>query len=391
MTISKLPLSYCTNVHPGRTVDQVIANLEKYAVPIGAACDAGGGVGLWFANTVADELMASRDGVVRVSDWLAANGAACCTLNAFPYGDFHSERVKDAVYRPDWSGDQRDRYTLVNANILASLLHDGADGSVSTLPLGFKHHHTNDAGFVDRCIDRIIGLAGGLHEIAKSRSRIIRLAIEPEPLCVIETTDEAIDFFDRLWEAADAQGPRVGMAVRNHIGLCYDVCHQAVEYEDAARSIIRLHKAGIRINKVQISNAIEVRDPANNPEALAALRDYVDERYLHQTFGRLSDGTIVRIPDLTHEFLDDPGDAMLAADVWRVHYHVPVDQETIGPLHTTRDDVVDALTTIKKLPYAPHLEVETYTWTVMPGEKPDIVAGLAAELKAVRTILDSLD
>lgn len=390
MTISSLPLSYCTNVHPGRTIDEVVDNLAAYSVPIRRACGGSMCVGMWFAKNVVGQVQRHEPWERMLRECLDKHDLEFYTINAFPFRNFHSDRVKDSVYEPDWSDQSRLEYTLGAAHILADHgIGVDMDGSISTLPLGFKGH-THDGTFIDRCIANLIEFASRCCRYGEMGT-VIRLAIEPEPLCVIETTDEAIDFFHRLWEAADAQGPQVGMAVRNHIGLCYDVCHQAVEYEDAARSIIRLHKAGIRINKVQISNAIEVRNPTNNPEALAALRDYIDERYLHQTFGRLPDGTIIRVPDLTHEFLDDPGPDMLAADIWRVHYHVPVNQQTIGPLDTTRDDVVDALTTIKKLPYAPHLEVETYTWTVMPGEKPDIVAGLAAELKAVREIIDGLD
>ncbi len=171
-----------------------------------------------------------------------------------------------------------------------------------------------------------------------------------------------------------------------YLGICYDVCHQAVEFEDAAEAIGRLAAAGIRINKVQLSCAIEVRDPSD-PEQLAALRQYAEPRYLHQTFGRRPDGSVVRRVDLTTDFVAQPTDEFRGASCWRVHFHVPVDAHTLGPLHTTRADLEQALRALRQLDYRPHLEVETYTWPVLPGADPvSLVEGLARELIAIREL-----
>ena len=57
--------------------------------------------------------------------------------------------------------------------------------------------------------------------------------------------------------------------------MCYDVCHQAVEFEDVAASVRALDAAGVRINKVHISCALQLDDPARNAEGRAALKQYV--------------------------------------------------------------------------------------------------------------------
>jgi hypothetical protein len=176
--------------------------------------------------------------------------------------------------------------------------------------------------------------------------------------------------------------------VRTHIGLCFDVCHQAVEFEDVAESIRSLDREGIRINKVHVSCALQLDDPRNNLEARAAMKRYVEPRYLHQTFAAIPDGRIARAVDLSDELIDSPGEDFLSAESWRVHFHVPVDAERIGPLGTTRTALRQALAAVAALDYAPHLEVETYTWSVLPGEgKPDLVQGLTRELLATRALL----
>jgi hypothetical protein len=196
-------------------------------------------------------------------------------------------------------------------------------------------------------------------------------------------------FTDRLWPAA--RDRRCIDDVQTHLGVCFDVCHQAVAFEDVARSIADLDRAGIRINKVHITCAIELRNPANNREARLALADYAEPRYLHQTKARTPDGRVLTMFDLTPEFALDPPADFLAAQMWRTHFHVPVDAENLGPLSTTRAELLAALRAIGRLSYAPHLEVETYTWEVLPGSGPDdLVDGLSQELRATQTLLGEL-
>lgn len=387
MSFSTLPLSYCTNVHPAQSVDQVVEGLRTYTAPVQRRVGGSIAAGLWLAAAVIDELQ-SDAACERLRRELHELDLVCYTLNAFPYGNFHSERVKEQVYLPDWTTAERLEYTLRCARVLAELLPDGTEGSLSTVPLGFKPL-AGSADFESRCIDRLLTFAGKLDELHDETGRVVRLAIEPEPCCVLETTAEAIDFFRRLFTAA-AEHDQLDVA-RRHLGLCYDVCHQAVEFEDVAASIDQIAASEVRINKVHITCALRLPQPLENAAGREALAHYVEPRYLHQTLALLPSGEVLRETDLTRAFCDAPASEFAAAAEWRTHFHVPVNAESIGPLLTTRDDLQRALAAVKRLAYAPHLEVETYTWGVLPGDaKPPLVEGLAAELAATRALLTAL-
>lgn len=382
-----LPLCYCTNVHPCRSAAEVERVLDDYAVPVRQRAGFDIAVGLWLPAVAVDEVQrdaSQRFGLRRALD---ARGLTCHTLNAFPFGDFHDSRVKEQVYLPDWADPRRLDYTAACAGLLADLLPEGVDGSISTLPLGFKLAQRGP-GFLATAIARLLDLATHLARIRNDTGRTIRLAIEPEPFCLLETTAEVVDFFRRLWEAADAAG--TGPAAREHLGVCYDVCHQAVEFEDAATAVGGLRAAGIRINKVQISCAIQLDDPAD-AEARAALAAFAEPRYLHQTMARAADGRTLRAVDLSPELATSPPDEWRGARPWRTHFHVPVDAERLGPLGTTRAELRAALAAVAGLDERPHLEVETYTWPVLPGvTATDMVDGLARELVATRDLLATL-
>jgi sugar phosphate isomerase/epimerase len=380
------PLSYCTNVHPCRNADDLPAMLDRHAVAVRDACGFEIAVGLWLPAAAARPLASAPGAITDLADHLRRRRLTCHTLNAFPFGDFHGERVKESVYRPDWSDGSRRAYTEHSATVLAGLLDDGVEGSISTLPLGFKGFD-HAADFFESAIRHLLEVARTLDRIERDTGRCIRLAIEPEPFCLLETTDETLAFFGRLFETADRAG--LGDSARRHLGVCYDVCHQAVEFEDAAAAVDAIHAAGIRINKVQVSCAVEADDPSD-PDQRRALAAFVEPRYLHQTTGLVGGDprSIARLVDLSHEFLASPGPDFLAARPWRVHFHVPVDAERIGPLRTTRADLVRALAAVGRLPYRPHLEVETYTWPVMPGvERAPLAESLARELLATRDLL----
>lgn len=392
MAISTLPLSYCSNVHPGRSLVDVEQGLDQYTLPVRGNFGQSLAAGLWLAAGVVAELLAAPAALAGFRDRLIRRGLVCHTLNAFPYGDFHSPRVKEQVYLPDWSDRRRLEYTLDCARILAMLLPAGADGSISTLPLAFKRFpHT--AEHLDGCLAHLLEVAVGLDRLQQETGRTIRLAIEPEPLCLLETTSETLVFFNRLRQhAADA-----GLldAVRRHVGVCYDVCHQAVEFEDVAGSIRALEAADIRINKVQITCALELEGPGKNVAARQALARYAEPRYLHQTVAKTKSGDVLLQFDLTEQLALEPPAEFRDAPVWRVHFHVPVDAENLGPLGTTRRELIAALAAVAGLSYAPHLEVETYTWEVLPeGDREPgparLIDGLTRELTATQALLDGL-
>jgi hypothetical protein len=389
MSLSSLPLSYCTNVHPGRSVAEVEGGLDRFTVAVKERFGRPLAAGLWLARPVVDELLSSYDGVRKFADGLKRRGLTCHTLNAFPYGDFHSARVKENVYLPDWTTAERLDYTMGCAKVLSALLPDQVEGSMSTLPLGFKgFQHPPD--FLDSAAIQLVKAARLLEGLYHQTGKLIRLAVEPEPLCMLETTAEAIDFFRRLGHHAKQAGAIE--QVRAHIGLCYDICHQAVEFEDVEASICALDDADIRLNKVHISCALQLDNPSTNTDGRAALRRYVEPRYLHQTTALVGNGEVAREMDLSDTFISDPGPAFADAPAWRIHFHVPVDAHRLGSLSTTRPDLIKALTAVAELAYAPHLEVETYTWEVLPGAAPgDLVEGLARELASTTKLIEEVE
>ncbi|MED5446609.1 MAG: metabolite traffic protein EboE, partial [Planctomycetota bacterium] len=335
MSLSGLPLGYCTNVHPGRSLEEVLAGLDRYTRPVADRIGRRLAAGLWLAAPVVAELAADESGARRLADELGDRDLLCYTLNAFPYGDFHGERVKEQVYLPDWSAPERFDYTLDCAEILAELLPEGADGSISTVPLGFKHLGRSE-DFYPQTIDALLRWATAAGRRFEETGCRIRLAIEPEPLCLLETTDETLAFFEQLFDDAERRGIRD--VAGDYLGVCYDVCHQSVEFEDVAESIRRLDKAGIRLNKIHITCAIQLDDPANNIEGRERLASFVEPRYLHQVTARTPGGNVLRHVDLDRNLSGSPPAEWLEAEAWRVHFHVPVDADSLGPLGTTRAD-----------------------------------------------------
>lgn len=248
--------------------------------------------------------------------------------------------------------------------------------------------------FHAKCFKNLIRCARSLKDLHSETGRLIRLAVEPEPLCHISSiAGDVIPQFRALYEMAEALGNET--EAREHIGICLDVCHQSVEFETLPVSIDQLNDEGIRINKVHITNAVELQRPAANKAGVESLKSFVEERYLHQVYAKMADGSIEKRVDLTHELLDDTSDTLFTADVWRVHFHVPIFAESIGPLTTTRSDLQAALTRIARLPYAPHLEVETYTWPVMPeaggNAAADLASQIAGEIQSTFEILLAAD
>ncbi|HEY3969616.1 MAG TPA: metabolite traffic protein EboE [Planctomycetaceae bacterium] len=392
MALSDLPLSYCTNVHPGRSLAEVDRGLDEYTAPLRTNYGAPLAAGLWLAAPVIAELVAGPAELPRFRDGLARRNLTCHTVNAFPYGDFHSRRVKENVYLPDWSDRRRLDYTIDCARVLAALLPDGVEGSISTVPLAFKGF-THAGDHLDRCAAQLVETAVALDRLQQETGRLVRLAIEPEPYCLVETTDEAIDFFEKVWRQAGSDAALA--ATRRHLGLCYDVCHQAVEFEDIPTSIGKLVARGVRINKVHITCALELESPGSNEAGCQALAAYVEERYLHQTLARSKSGAILRQIDLTADLALRPPAEFREAEAWRIHFHVPVNAEHLGPLRTTRQELRQALETVAGLDYAPHLEVETYTWEVLPGRPSSstpqlLIDGLTGEMLATRQLLAAM-
>ncbi|WP_031066207.1 metabolite traffic protein EboE [Streptomyces sp. NRRL WC-3742] len=369
-------LGYCTNVHPAEDLAGILGQLDTFAVPVRERLgEPTLGVGLWLAHRVAAELAADPHAVLRLRAELAARGLEVVTLNGFPYQGFHQPVVKHAVYRPDWSSPQRLHYTWDLARILAWLLPDDVtEGTISTLPLGWSDGWTREhQALAHRHLDL---LGAELTGILLRTGCTIRVALEPEPGCLIETTGQAVHHLSAL-------DP-------DHFGLCLDVCHLAVAFEDPEAAVAELDRAGITVLKAQVSCALHASSPAD-PATRSALTAFDEPRFLHQTrqADRPQDGT-----DDLAQALAGPT-ALSGGSPWRTHFHIPVHADPAPPLATTRPVLQQALAALLggERARTRHLDVETYTWSVLP-EPPrssaDLVDGIAAELDWTRRELARL-
>jgi sugar phosphate isomerase/epimerase len=366
-------LTYCSNIHPGETWNEVRANLGRYlpAVRDGVSPGRPFGIGLRLSAQAARELSAPA-ALTEFRDFLAANDFYVFTLNGFPYGRFHGVRVKEDAYLPDWRDDERLRYTNELADLLAQLLPDDPtlNGSVSTVPGAFKPLVKGDAD-IERMREHLLRHAAHLVRIRERTGKRLALALEPEPCCHLETVDETAAFFER-WLFADAAVKRfsdmAGLAasaaadaLRDHLGVCLDLCHAAVEFEDSRDCIRKLADAGIRIHKLQISAGLRLAQLS--APALQALKAYQDPVYLHQVVESGPKG-LRRFADLPEAFatLNGPdGDRE-----WRVHFHVPIFLDELGAFSSTQPFIREVLALHAAKPLSQHLEVETYTWDVLP-------------------------
>jgi len=356
MNLAGAHLTYCTNIHPGESWAEVRANLEQHvsAVKARVAPDRPFGVGLRLSARAAEEC-----DLADLQRLLARNGMYVFTINGFPHGTFHGTPVKDAVYQPDWREPARVAYTNRLADLLVELLPDGVTGSISTVPGCFGRDADLDliAANVRRSADHLAALE------ARTGKRIM-LALEPEPACVLETVADALAFFPRLPD-------------RRHLGLCLDACHAAVEFEDLPAALAELAGAAIPIAKVQLSCGLRIAPvTAEQRTALAAFAESV---YLHQVVARSGD-TLARYVDLPEALANAAG-----GDEWRVHFHVPIFRAELGAFGSTQPFLAELLALHRRAPIAPHLEVETYTWDVLPPELRDepIADAVARELRWV--------
>lgn len=391
-------LTYCTNIHPGEGWDAVFANLQRYAPALKARLSpsAAFGLGLRISAREARELLEGTQ-LQKFRSFLEAEGLYVALINGFPYGPFHGTVVKANVYAPDWRDEARVQYTLDLIQILSTLLPKGLDGGVSTAPLSYKPWIADAAADAWNVMTRnIVRVAEALVRLRRQDGTLIHLDIEPEPDCLIENTDETIAFFEgRLLPAggpllAAALGVEIGEARRHlleHIRVCFDCCHFAVEYEDPAAALARLHDAGIQVGRVQLSSALEVFLPGDVAGAAAVagrLRPFADRTYLHQVVER-QDACLCHYPDLG-EALEQAGDG--SAKQWRIHFHVPLFTGQYEGLGSTQEYVRKVIGIVLRTRCTRHFEIETYTWGVLPpGLKADLADSIAREYEWVRSAM----
>jgi len=359
MEIAGGHLTYCTNIHPGERWDEVRANLARHVVAVKAriAPHERFGVGLRLSARAAAEL-AAPDALEELRGFLAAHDLYVFTINGFPHGTFHGTRVKEDVYRPDWLEDDRLAYSDRLAELLAALLPAGVAGSVSTVPGCFRARAGGDAPA--RMAARIVRHVEHLIALERRTGATIALALEPEPCCFLETVAEAIDFWTGPLTTAAHQRGIDAATLRRHLGLCLDACHAAVEYEDLDGALAALRAARMPVAKVQLSAGLRVAPV--DAAARDALVPFAEATYLHQVVARRGDA-LVRHVDLPDALVD-----AAPADEWRIHFHVPIFRAELGRFAGTQPFLEALLAAHRRAPIAPHLEVETYTWDVLPAE-----------------------
>jgi hypothetical protein len=373
-----LHLAYCTNIHRGETWCETFESLKTHTLAVRErVCPrAPFAIGLRLSHRAAMELSDPKI-LLEFQRWLEKNSCYVFTINGFPYGQFHGARVKEQVYAPDWTSPARLAYTNLLFDLLAKLLPAEIEGSVSTVPGSFKEFiHTDDQrkhirGFIWRCIEHIA-------RIGKHTGKKLHLGLEPEPLGLLENSTETISFFEEL----SNEHPN-DSRLDEHLGVNYDTCHFAIEFEEPHNAIAALQSSGIKISKVHLSSALKTKA---TKEARAALKHFADDIYLHQVIARGANGKLEffrDLPDALAEKNPQPStlDSQLSEE-WRIHFHVPLHAPAILPFENTNDHLLGVLDWLAENPkLCSHLEMETYTWEVLPPElkSRSVVDQLAAE------------
>jgi len=386
-------LTYSTLVHPGDTWGEMWDSLTTFvpAVKKNVSAERSFGVSLRLSAASAFHLAGDSDERARLRDFLVGEDLYVYTVNAFPYGPFKGRRVMEQVYEPDWSAAERVRYTTAIADVLAEVTDPGVDPTIQTAPLAFRPKVTGPdyvAGFTRNLLEVVAHLA----VLERRTGRRVKLALEPEPYCFLETTDETVRYFQEHVYSRDGTAilaALTGLPVsevqglaRRHLGVVFDICHQSVEFEDIPTSLALLVAAGIPIFKLQEAAALWV--PEVTPDTVHELSRFTGTIYLSQTTER-REGELTRFLNL--------GDAIAAWETspgghreWRTHFHVPVFLDDLGAFRTTRFAIEEALSAHAAMPLSDHLEIETYTWDVLPEhlKTGDITEYVTREIEWVR-------
>jgi len=392
-----LKTGYCCNVHGGTTLEEVKLNLDRYACAVKQKVSPGNTmpIGLWLSQSaiagLGVESQATKDATFEFGDWLAERGLDPFTFNGFPLGDFHQEVVKHDVYLPTWAEKSRLEYTQKLAVVQSMLLARSGESSelqtISTLPLGWPPVAKEvlfDEGreFLTECAVNLHSLARFLSKLKKDSGQNVMVCIEPEPGCSFDNCHEIVRFFNEYLLNCES---KLADEILEHIGICHDVCHSAVMFEDQATAVKAYKEGGIQIGKVQVSSAIKVEFRQDDPQRetkLEQLAKFSEPRYLHQTSVRGLEPEARFYEDLSMAIENEPD----PVGEWRVHFHVPIFAKRLGEIETTQSEIDAFLAAIRDHQMTvEHFEVETYAWNVLPEEHKsisgDLASGIAEEMK----------
>ena len=390
--------SYCSNIHPGEIWHKHFAELQKN-VPLvkeQIAPYEKMGLGLRFANQASIDLQNPSE-FERLKGWLKKEDLYVFTLNGFPYGGFHNTIVKDDVHTPDWTTKDRYDYTLRLAHLLANLLPENLnEGGISTSPLSYKYWWKNSeelTNATEKATLHLVDLVIELAKIEEETGKWIHIDIEPEPDGILENFTEFVEWYESTLiplgtEYLQNKGFYHSVdLIKRHIQLCFDICHFGVSYDTPANCIKELNQKGIGIGKIQISSALRVDLRTNPQEKIDELKKYHEPVYLHQVKALLKNGEYLQYQDLDEAIQDYSADKF---DEWRIHFHVPLFLANYGLLGSTQKEIIDTLEVQKSQAFTRHLEIETYTWAVLPTEfQAPIHESIAREIEWVKTILNA--
>ncbi len=385
-------LTYSTLVHQTDNWEQLWKSVNTYlpAVKARVAPSQKFGVCLRTSAPSAELLSTDPAKVAALKTFFADNDLYLYTANAFVYGVFKKQVIKEDVYEPDWATPERRDYTKKVANLLAELAPEGINPSIQSAPLGFKPKVTGD-DVVEAYTSNVIDVVAHLVELYKTTGKIVTLGLEPEPRCYLETTDETIEYFktrlfspkttERLADKTGLHPADAAIAMKRHMGVVFDIGHQAVGYEDIPTSLQKLVDNDVQIVKLQ--EAASMRMAEVTQKTVDALQPYAKTIYLSQTCQKKDGKTtwFLNLEDAFEDWYKNPGPRE-----WRTHFHVPVFLNDLGAFGTTRFALEEALAFHKKTPLSTHLEIETYTWDVLPDhlKTGDIVEYVTREIDWVK-------
>ncbi len=392
---NNLHLSYCTNIHSGESWQEVFANLKSYILPIKQqlAPILPFGIGLRLSDLASKEILADNQLLI-FKEWLQEHNCYVFTMNGFPFGNFHQQKVKDAVHLPDWTSSERLAYTLRLFDILAEILPTDVEGGISTSPLSYKlwwKSEQEKREVMKKASQHIAKVAVHLFRLKEKTGKILHLDIEPEPDGILENTQETVAYFKEylLTQGADIVSDELKITkaqakelILSHIQVCYDVCHFAVAYENHKEALQIFEKEGIKIGKFQISAALKADLPKEKTIREVVFKEFEvfnESVYLHQVIAKNSDNQLFNFNDLPLALAKARGEEFVE---WRTHFHVPIFLEKYHLLQSTQADILDVLHILKRKPQiTKHLEVETYTWEVLPEDmREDVTTSIQREL-----------
>lgn len=385
-----LHLAYCTNVHRSETWAETFESLKNCAIPVrNRVCpNQPYAIGLCLSNQAAQELADSAR-LLEFQRWLGSNHCYVSTINGFLFGHYHGTRVKEQAYEPDWYSPERIDYTNLLFDLLTRLIPPDLEGNVTTLPCSFKgfYLHADELKAIRNnlwhCVEHVA-------RRSEQTGRKLHLALEPEPLCLLESSGEVLQFFDRL-RAEHPRDPRLN----EHLCVDYDTCHFAVEFEEPQNAILCLLYHEIKIGKIHLGSALKLHPTAEARKAVAPL---VANPFLHQVVARRPDGQRFIYPNLRAALADEPqeppdalvgqpaatGGAELPEAEWRVRFHLPLHTPLEPPFDNTTDHTLEILDLLAANPQiCSHLEIESTPWTPGTLQVPnaDLIAHLESEYR----------